>query len=103
MKGDGKKVRRVKRWLVEQRHLTSDEVSTRNKGKGKGKGKGKERAGSESDEDESDEDEDESPLVTPEGTTSAKPRHNEKLDWKAGSTAQLLMARHHLEEQLGYM
>ena len=41
MKGDGKKVRRVKRWLVEQRHLTSDELSTRNKGKGKGKGKGK--------------------------------------------------------------
>ena len=51
----------------------------------------------------SDEDEDESPLVTPEGTTSAKPRHNEKLDWKVGSTAQLLMARHHMEEQLGYM
>ena len=48
-------------------------------------------------------DEDESPLVTPEGTTSAKPRHNEKLDWKVGSTAQLLMARHHLEEQLGFM
>ncbi|RPD60087.1 Pkinase-domain-containing protein [Lentinus tigrinus ALCF2SS1-7] len=50
-----------------------------------------------------DEDEDESPLVTPAGTNSAKPKNmeTEKVDWKTGSTAQLLMARHRLEEQFG--
>lgn len=52
-----------------------------------------------------DEDEDESPLVTPEGTTSGsvKPAaaEKEKEDWNVGSTAQLLMTRHLLEEQFG--
>ena len=48
-----------------------------------------------------DEDEDESPLVTPEGTnlSSAKPTAADME--KAGSTAQLLMTRHLLEEQFG--
>ena len=49
-----------------------------------------------------DEDEDESPLATPEGTASGKPTAMEKVDWKTGSMAQLLMARHHLEEQFGF-
>ena len=55
--------------------------------------------------DEDEEDEDESPLVTPEGTTSGsvKPAaaEKEKEDWNVGSTAQLLMTRHLLEEQFG--
>ena len=48
-----------------------------------------------------DEDEDESPLVTPEGTnlSSAKPAAADME--KAGSTAQLLITRHLLEEQFG--
>lgn len=54
--------------------------------------------GSEEDEDS---DEDESPLVTPEGTTSGKPKNIGEVDWKVGSTAELLMARHRLEEQFG--
>ncbi|RPD65441.1 kinase-like protein [Lentinus tigrinus ALCF2SS1-7] len=50
----------------------------------------------------SNDDDDESPLVTPEGTTFSKPLGTEKLDWKIGSTARLLQARHHLEEQFGF-
>ncbi|KAI0719288.1 kinase-like domain-containing protein [Cerioporus squamosus] len=48
-----------------------------------------------------DEDEDESPLVTPEGTTSGKPKNIGEVDWKVGSMAELLIARHRLEEQFG--
>ncbi|TFK91177.1 kinase-like protein [Polyporus arcularius HHB13444] len=45
-----------------------------------------------------DDDDDESPLVTPEGTTSGKPKNIEKADWSLGSTPQLLIARHHIEQ-----
>ncbi len=48
-----------------------------------------------------EEDEDESPLATPEGTMSGQPKNIGKVDWKVGSTAELLMARHRLEEQFG--
>ncbi|RDX57288.1 kinase-like protein [Lentinus brumalis] len=57
------------------------------------------RSDTETDDDE--EDEDESPLATPEGTMSGQPKNIGKVDWKVGSTAELLMARHRLEEQFG--
>ena len=48
---------------------------------------------------------DDSPLVTPEGTITGDPasaKGLEKVGWKMGSTAQLLMARHRLEEQFAF-
>ncbi|KAI0689209.1 kinase-like domain-containing protein [Cerioporus squamosus] len=55
---------------------------------------------------EEEEDDDESPVVTPEGTVDGNwkwtpSKKTENVDWKIGSMAQLLMARHRLEEQLG--
>ncbi|TFK84504.1 kinase-like protein [Polyporus arcularius HHB13444] len=48
-----------------------------------------------------EEEDDESPLVTPTGSAAGKSTNIEKVDWKLGSTAQVLMARRRLEEQLG--
>ncbi len=48
-----------------------------------------------------EEEDDESPLATPTGSAAGKSTNIEKVDWKLGSTAQVLMARRRLEEQLG--